>query len=56
MCIEKQVLIKKKKKFTKGLNMLLPLEAWIEKTVHGMEIPCLSTKKKLKIKKNKKKC
>ena len=35
MCIGKQVLVRKF--FTKGLNVSLPLQIWVEKTVHEMK-------------------
>ena len=43
------------KMFTNELNMGLPLQAWVEKTVHGVDIHWLSSKKKIKIKKKIKK-
>ena len=45
MCIEKHVSIKKI--FTNELNMNLPLQAWITKTVYGVETQWLSCKQKV---------
>ena len=42
MCMEKYVLTKKK--YTNGLHMHLPLPAWVEKTVHGVETHWLAGK------------
>ena len=36
-----------KKMFTNGLKMGFPLQTWVEKTVHGLEIYWLSGKKKV---------
>ena len=37
----------KKKFFTNGLNIVLPLGAWVEKTVHGVKTPRISDKEKV---------
>ena len=39
--------LKRKKMFTNGLNMALPLWAWVKKTVHRMETHWLIGKEKL---------
>ena len=43
MCTEKCILVKKM--FSNGLNIGLPLRAWIEQTVHGVETYRLSKEK-----------
>ena len=46
ICMEKHVL-GRKKMFTNRLNIGLPLCAWIEKTIHGVETHWLSDKEKV---------
>ena len=47
LCTENHAFVNKKKMFTNGLNIALPLRAQDEKTVNGVEIHWLSSKEKV---------